>query len=284
MTSLHDHRSFFSRLITSSAGLTAADASIASAFASVPREQFVGPGPWKIFTAAGLIETPSSDPAYLYQDVVVALAPERHINNGQPVLHALSLAALKIQEGETIIHVGAGTGYYTAILSLLTGPSGSVISYEIESDLAARAAANLVSYPNVSVVPRSATEGSLPACDIIYVNAGATGPLDSWMDALRPGGRLLFPLTSDDPSGAPGPGAMLLLAKAAPDRFHARFLCQAVFIPCAGARDEASSARLLQAFKATDFRDVRSLRRFSPPDSSCWLAGPNWWLSTTPLS
>ena len=64
--------------------------------------------------------TPSNDPAFLYQDILIAIAPERHINNGEPSLHALCLTALNITEGETIIHIGAGTGYYTAILAELT--------------------------------------------------------------------------------------------------------------------------------------------------------------------
>jgi protein-L-isoaspartate(D-aspartate) O-methyltransferase len=123
-------------LVAAAAGIPKNDGRLVSAFALTPRERFVGPGPWKVFTAHGYIETPSDDPALLYQDVVVALAPERAINNGQPVLHALCLAALHVKEGETVVHVGAGTGYYTAILSKLAGPTGSVIAYEIEQDLA----------------------------------------------------------------------------------------------------------------------------------------------------
>ena len=67
-----------------------------------------------MFTAAGYIDTPTDDPAFLYQDVTVALKPESQINNGQPTLHAVSLAALNPQEGEAAVHIGAGTGYYTA--------------------------------------------------------------------------------------------------------------------------------------------------------------------------
>ena len=62
-------------------------------------------------------------------------------------------------------------------------------------------------------------------CDAIYVSAGATLPLDSWADALRPNGRLLFPLTPGDrPSGAPGAGAMLLPTRVSADDFRALHL------------------------------------------------------------
>ncbi len=53
------------------------------------------------------------DPVVLYQDVLVALAPERGVNNGSPSLHALWLDRLAPQAGERVVHIGAGTGYYS---------------------------------------------------------------------------------------------------------------------------------------------------------------------------
>jgi protein-L-isoaspartate(D-aspartate) O-methyltransferase len=281
-------RTFFAQLVASAAGVAKNERLIA-AFANTPREKYVGPGPWKIFAGGSLLETPSNDPAVLYQDVVVALAPERHINNGQPVLHAICLAALDVQLGETVAHLGAGTGYYTAILAHLTGPGGSVSAYEIEPDLAARAAVNLAEFAKVTVHARNAAKDPLPPCDVIYVNAGATAPLDIWLDALRPKGRLLFPLTpADSPSGTPGAGAMLLVTRPAQIGFlekvvwPARFLSPALFIPCVGARDAPTAGRLSQAFQHGDLRNVRSLHRHTPPDITCWCAGEGWWLSTAP--
>lgn len=284
MERLQAHRRLFADLITASAGIPRSDSRLADAMASVPRERFAGPGPWKIFTASGLIETPSDDPALLYQDVVVSIAADRGINNGQPLLHAVCLAALNPVEREKILHIGAGTGYYTALLSRLVGPKGSVIAYEIEQDLAQRAAINLAGFPNVTVQHRSGSEGPLPDCDAIYVNAGATAPLDVWLDALRPAGRLLFPLAPT--GGLPalsGAGAMLLITRVSQDDFHARFLCPAMFIPCVAARDEATAAKLSAAFKRGDYRNVRSLRRNSPPDATSWCAGNGWWLSNSPI-
>jgi protein-L-isoaspartate(D-aspartate) O-methyltransferase len=285
MDRLQAQRRFFADLITASAGISKSNSRIADALASVPREHFVGPGPWKIFTASGLVQTPSDDPAFLYQDVVVAIAADRGINNGQPLLHAICLAALNLTEGETILHIGAGTGYYTALLSKLAGPIGSVLAYEIEQDLAQRAAINLADFSNVTVHHRSGSEGPLPDCDAIYVNAGATAPLDVWLDALRPNGRLLFPLTpTEGPAAITGAGAMLLVTRTSSDDFHGRFVCPAMFIPCVAARDEATAAKLSAAFKRGDYRNVRSLRRNSSPDETSWCAGNGWWLSTSPIS
>ena len=96
------HRSFFARLVTASAGVPPGDQRLLAAFAETPRERFAGPGPWRVFTRAGYVETPDGDPSYLSHDVTVALDPERQINNGQPTLHAACLAALSVKEGEEI--------------------------------------------------------------------------------------------------------------------------------------------------------------------------------------
>jgi protein-L-isoaspartate(D-aspartate) O-methyltransferase len=232
-----------------------------------------------VFTAGGYIETPSDDPAFLYQDVTVAVEAEGQINNGQPTLHALCLMTLNVREGETAVHVGAGTGYYTAVLARLTGPAGAVFGYEIEERLARRAAENLADLPNATIHHRSGSEGPLPDCDVLYVSAGATEPLDVWLDALRPGGRLMFPLTP-----AQGAGALLLITRAATDRFSARFLGRVMFIPCAGARDDETARKLTAAFQRDDLKNVRSLHRGTPPDETNWCSGNGWWLSTAPAA
>ena len=268
-------REYYAQLVTANGGTT--DERLIAAFAATPREQFTGPGPWQVFAVAGLkyIETPSAELAYLYQDVLIGLAPERGINNGEPSLHARCLAALAPAPGETAVHIGAGTGYYSAILAKLVGSSGSVVAYEIEEDLAASAVQNLRALPNVSVRSRSGTAEPLPPADIIYVNAGATHPPDAWLDSLELGGRLLFPLTP-----AVGLGGMLLVTRRAARDYTARFISLAQFIPCIGARDEESSRRLANAFRTRSPFSVHSLHRATPPDDTCWYAGTGWWLST----
>jgi protein-L-isoaspartate(D-aspartate) O-methyltransferase len=267
-------RSYYARLIAGKAGTD--DARLIEALTLVERERFIGPGPWKIncFTS-GYVDTPAADLAFIYQDVIVALDPERQINNGEPQLHARCLSALRIRGGETAVHVGSGTGYYTAILAHLVGPTGTVHAYEIEADLASKAEMNLAPWPRVSVRAQSATQGTLPDCDIIYVSAGATRPPDVWLDALRPGGRLLFPLTP-----RVGLGGMLLVTRVSKAGFEARFVQTAVFFACHGARNDGEADDLDNAFAHGNWREVRSLRRGSPPDESAWFAGQGWWLST----
>jgi len=271
-------RRFYARYVTLRGG--AADPRIEAAFAAVKREDFLGPGPWWLpgGTAAtggagpAYFQTPDADPAYIYQDILVALAPERRINNGEPSLHARCLEALAVRESETVLHVGAGTGYYSAILARL---GGRVLAYEVEPALAARAAENLLDVPNVTLLARSGIGDHLPPADVIYVNAGITQPEPSWLAALRPGGRLLFPLQPADRFGA-----MLLITRpAAGDAWPARFVCRAGFIACAGPQDADTAKALTKAFLGDGWQRVRALRLNSEPDETCWVAGKDWWLA-----
>jgi protein-L-isoaspartate(D-aspartate) O-methyltransferase len=112
------------------------------------REDFLGPGPWPILRwFRGYVPTPSADPVYLYTDDVIGILPQRNLNNGQPSLHAHLIASAAPQAGEHVVHVGAGVGYYTAILVQLTGHLGTVTAIELDPQLAARAAANLARSP-----------------------------------------------------------------------------------------------------------------------------------------
>jgi protein-L-isoaspartate(D-aspartate) O-methyltransferase len=267
------HREFFANLIAARAGAPA-DSELANAFRTTPRERFVGGPPWRILTRHGFVEAPHDDPAFLYQDVVVSLGADG-LNNGEPSLHAMCIATLRPQQGDRVVHVGAGSGYYTTILAKLVGERGVVDAYEIEPGLVRRATENLAPLPQVRLHARSGAEGPLPACDVLYVNAGATAPLAAWLDALKPGGRLLFPLTPDD-----GAGAMLLITRTDGVVYAARFLFQAQFVGCAGARDAGEEQHLAEAFRNRHWNKVKSLHRESQPGERCWLAGRGWWLST----
>jgi protein-L-isoaspartate(D-aspartate) O-methyltransferase len=228
-----------------------------------------------IVTSSGYEPTPDADPARLYRDVLIAIDAARGINIGEPALHALCLDALALRTGETVVHVGAGVGYYTAMLARLVGPTGRVFGYEINRDIADRARNNLRDFSNVAIEARSGVAPGLPQTDAIYVNAGAIEPYSCWRDALKPGGRLLFPLQAPDAIGA-----MLLIERPhTGDAWPARFLVAVSFIPCEVDRDREAERRLAKAFREGGYDKVRSLR-FDAPDETCWVAGSDWWLST----
>ena len=271
--SIKSYRDFYANYIVRRGGST--DDRLIAAFSIVPREEYVGPGPWSVFTGPGYLPTISDEPHLLYQDILIGLSTERGINNGEPSLHARCLAAVAPAVGESAVNIGAGTGYYTAILAQLVAPGGRVVAYEIEADLAARAKENLKLVSCAEVVAGSAVGTTIPSSDIIYVNAGATHPVDSWLDALNIGGRLIFPLTPDQ-----GLGCMLLITRRTASGYDAKVVARVGFIPCIGARDEAASKSLTAALELQTLASVRSLRRDGKPDESAWCVGNGWWLST----
>ena len=94
-------------------------ASLIRGLATVPREHFVGPGPWKIIRPADIAKgyqlTPDDNPSHLYDNVLVALDAERLLNNGEPLSLLLFLDSLDLAPGDRFLHIGCGVGYYTAI-------------------------------------------------------------------------------------------------------------------------------------------------------------------------
>ena len=133
------------------------NAGLEAAFATIPREDFLGPGPWLAVSRHGYHPTPDADPVHLYADALFALVPERRLNNGEPSSHAFWIASAAPQSGEHIVHIGAGTGYYSAILAHMAGPSGRLTAIEYDPALAARAAANLAPFPTVTVLQGDGT-------------------------------------------------------------------------------------------------------------------------------
>ena len=177
---------------------------VVRAFATVPREHFAGPGPWRLLSPWYLRDywtTEDADPRHLYHDVLIAIDEARRLNNGQPSLWAFLYDQLDLAAGEHVVHVGIGTGYYSAILADIVGRDGAVTAVEIDAELAARARANLaLGWPQANVVAADgfAYRPERPA-DAIIVNAGVTHLSLAWLDALaEDNGRLLVPLTDAD--------------------------------------------------------------------------------------
>ena len=273
MNSLEALHRFYASFVTARGGVT--DPRIVDAFATVKREHFVGAGPWHVHFEGGYMLTETDDPIVLYQDILIGLAPDRGINNGEPSLHAKCIGMAAPLAGDVVIHVGAGTGYYTAILAHLVAQGGHVHAYEIEADLATRATTNLAHSTAVTVHAQSALEARLPSADVIYVSAGATHVPAVWLDALALGGRLVLPLTPSERLGC-----MLLVTRQSEATYAARIFSTAAFIPCIGARDEEQSRSVAAALDARPTDEVRSLRRDAEIDRTAWCVGKGWWLST----
>lgn len=272
---LEEARVFYAAMMAAAGG--AADPRFARVFESVPREAFVGPGPWQIMVPNGaIVETPSADPILLCQNVLVVLDRPKGINNGEPFLHAGWLGAVAPKSGEIVCQIGAGTGYYTALLAMLVLPGGRVNAFEFDDRLAAAARLNLAPFDGVSVVTGDATVLPLPPSDLIYVNAGVVAPPSSWLEALQPGGRMIFPWR---PSEAVG---LAVLVTRTAHGFAAKVLGGAWFIPCSGASDAAGSLRVPSRAEATAVASLW-LTRDRAPDASAVAVYPQVWFSAAAL-
>jgi SAM-dependent methyltransferase len=69
-----------------------------------------------------------------------------------------------------------GTGYYTAIMAHLVGPSGKVTGIELDPGLAERARDNLSSYPDVDVVCGNGAVVPFETADGMRIARGAGLP------------------------------------------------------------------------------------------------------------
>ncbi len=264
------------------------DPRLEAALSAIRREHFLGPGPWAIMRwFRNYVTTPDADPVYLYTDDLVGILPERRLNNWQPSLHAHLVHQASPAAGEHVVHIGTGTGYYTAILAHLAGSSGRVTGIEYEPELAARAKANLKGYPNVEIIEGDGTLVSFDQADVIYINAGCTRPAQNWLDRLADGGRLMLPMTSDQGFGATSlermasAGAVFRIKRRGYDYF-ARWISGVAIFPCAGNRDEASERALAEAFAKGGWQQVTRLYRDEEiPAERCWVSGPGWCLATS---
>lgn len=275
-------RAAYAKKITANAP----DERVEAAFATVPRENFLGPGPWPVFKGVGVyMPSPSADPAHLYTDDLIGLIPKRGINNGQPSLHAFLLASAKPAPGEHVVHIGTGSGYYTAIMAEMVGSSGRVTGIEFEPELAVRAKANFTNAPNVTIVEGDGASALFGTADVIYVNAGATRPADIWLDRLADGGRLILPLTTtasftlpDDDRMATR-GAVFRIERRGDD-YLAKWISPVAIFPCAGARDDTSERALAAALEGGRWREVTRLFRHNDiPPERCFLKATGWCLA-----
>lgn len=278
------------------------------AFASVPRERFVGPAPWTILSGALQREvTPNCDPRHLYRDVLVALDEAKQLNNGQPSFWAALFDRLRPSPADRVVHVGAGGGYYTAILAELVGPNGWVMGIEYEPWLAAAAASALSDRPNVELLSGDAHALVEGPADVIVASCGFDHIPVRWVRALTEGGRLMLPLTTASPLPGIGAGAVLMItrrdepfdevaamrradkppARKEPSIFDAEFVSGTMIYHDSAGRSGAASRRIAEAFRLSRHAawsppKVASLRLGGHPDETAWLTGDGWWLSTAP--
>jgi protein-L-isoaspartate(D-aspartate) O-methyltransferase len=153
-------------------------------------------------------------------------------SSSQPAIMAIMLEQLGLARGHRVLEIGTGTGYNAALMAFLVGEQGSVVTVDIDADLAARARANLAAagYPEVVVICGDGGFGAPKQApfDRIIVTAGAWDLAPDWLAQLGPDGRIVLPLSVR--------GIQLCVALEREDgHWHSRSACRCGFIRMAGA-------------------------------------------------
>ncbi len=119
--------------------------------------------------------------------------------NSQPTTVRAMLRLLDVEPGHKVLDVGCGSGWTTALLGSMVGPTGSVHGVEIVPELVEWGQQNLAAYPTAWTSISQATPNVLgipdrAPFDRILVSAEAASLPDELVDQLRVGGVMVIPV------------------------------------------------------------------------------------------
>ena len=160
------------------------DPRVLDVLGQVPRERYVPPAFRQLAFADCAIPLPAGQ---------AMLAPK---------VHGRILQALDVAAGESVLEVGAGSGYLSACLAAL---GGTVTSLELWPELALLASANLraAGYPAVAVIEADATTWVPAQCyDVVVLTASLPEYDRRYENWLNTGGRLFVVVGAGEPMTA----------------------------------------------------------------------------------
>ena len=153
------------------------DVRVLDAMRNVPRHEFVPETFWQD----------------AYEDHPLPIGEGQTIS--QPYIVAAMLEHLALQATDRVLEVGTGSGYVTALLSLLCA---EVYSVERHAELAASAESTLhrLEYRNVKIRVGDGSQGWAEHApfDAILVSAATPGMPPALFAQLREGGRMMVPI------------------------------------------------------------------------------------------
>ncbi|MHB8145731.1 MAG: protein-L-isoaspartate O-methyltransferase family protein [Vulcanimicrobiaceae bacterium] len=165
------------------------DARIASALRRVSRHRFI---PWL-----------TREQAYADRAMAIKESPGGILASiSQPSMIVEMLQMLDPRPGQRVLEIGTGSGYNAALLAELVGADGAVVTYELEADLASRAAELLaqMGYHRVRVIAENALRigADIGVFDRLIVTAKVARIAPAWLDGLADRGRLVVPIEGSD--------------------------------------------------------------------------------------
>lgn len=183
------------------------DTRVLAAMGEIPREAFL----------------PESQKRNAYCDGALPLSRGQTIS--QPLMVAMSVEALRLTGDETVLEVGAGSGYQAAVLSKL---ARKVYAIEIIPELAASAkrAIESLGIDNVELICSDGRKGWPDGApyDGIVVAAAAEEVPAALVEQLVEGGRLVIPV-----GGRWGQALQALRKRQG--KLETEELCRCVFVP-----------------------------------------------------
>lgn len=203
------------------AGRGIRDRRVLAAMRQVPREAFVD---------TGLEE-------FAYEDSPLPIAEQQTIS--QPYIVALMLEAAQIGKDDSVLEVGAGSGYAAAVAAQL---ARQVFAIERHASLLAQATERIrkLGYSNIELRQGDGTLGwpGNERFDVILVAAGGERIPPALKQQLKDGGRLVIPIGGPDDAQE-----LVKLTKRAENNFEEEHLGAVRFVPLVGNTDKPEDAR-----------------------------------------
>jgi protein-L-isoaspartate(D-aspartate) O-methyltransferase len=196
------------------------DPLLLAAMGQVPREAFV----------------PEHLQEFTYEDSALPIESGQTIS--QPYIVARMVELAEIKPGDTVLEVGAGSGYAAAVMSRM---ANRVFAIERHEELAklARARLQRLGYGNVEIICADGTKGWADEApyQAIIVSAGGPRVPEALKQQLAPGGRLVIPV------GEHGYQTLMRVTRTGEDSFEEEDFGAVAFVPLIGEQGWADPER-----------------------------------------